>query len=348
MTKTIKRGKGSEACPRGYYALYDHPNCNNSVPGRVLVADESVGNFRDAGDSSFNDSVTCVVNKTTRTLELYEHEKSGGERVDIPPGGPYDLRYIKNANGKSLSDLVSSTRLGDPPSPGLIEGFRRLGYQVAGGKVDKDTGTGQGSSGPLGRVADLGFVATGGKMAGKDTQSEQVAAAEKKAAQKAAATPLVFGVSIKTAKEDWAGTDDDVLCRFQRADRKSEWVKLDSAANDFEAGSWRTYQVSMPGDFGTPQRIALKTSGDDKWLLEWVVVTLPDQTYLHAPYLNDTYIWISQGTPKVGEAGSWPWRHEADLYLGPGDKAVKGEKNPDAENAPETWGESMMKRVRGK
>ncbi|GAA3834873.1 hypothetical protein GCM10022403_079570 [Streptomyces coacervatus] len=334
MTKKIIRAKGSDACPRGHYALYDHPNCNNSVAGRVLVADESVGSFGEAGDGSMNDSVTSVVNKTTRTLQLYEHGNGTGERLDIPPGGPYDLREVRNEKGRGLNDVVSSTRLGDPPSSGLLDRFRRLGYQTAGGSVDKDSGKGQGSSGPLGGLADLGFVASGGKMAGKDTQSEQVAAAEKAAAAKAA-TPVVYAVRILTADEHEAGTTDDIHVRFRRGDRESDWVLLDlKGERDLRRGFDDTYRISAPGDFGDPKRIEFKTSGTDDWLLKWINVTSPDgKSIWHCPLLNSTKVWLTQDAKTMDdkEDGYYWAVNEVSLFLGPGEWAVEGESNPDGE-----------------
>ncbi|WP_158692708.1 PLAT/LH2 domain-containing protein [Streptomyces roseochromogenus] len=339
MTVKVIRAKGSDVCPSGSYALYEHPNCNGSVEGRVVIADESIAkNFGEIGDRGFSDTATCVVNKTKRTLELFQHPDLKGECLKVPPGGPYDLRELKNERGACLNDDVSSTRIGDVPSQGLINQFRNSGYQVFGGKVDKETGNAEGASGMFGAFANVGYVATGGKIAGKDQQAEQVAAAEKAAAAKAAAREVLYEVRIITAKDDWAGTDADVFCQFARGDRKSGWTKLDKPNyNDFEKGDDDTYSVYAPGDFGDPKHIEFKVENkDDMWLLQWVTVKPWGHgsrgPVWHCPLLNDTKVWMHTKNLAPGEgAGGLTVGAQVSLFLAPGESAVKGEPNPDAE-----------------
>ncbi|KUL42767.1 PLAT/LH2 domain-containing protein [Streptomyces regalis] len=308
-----------------------------------MIADESIAkNFGEIGDGSFSGMATSVVNKTKRTLELFEHPDLKGECLKVPPGGPYELRDIKNERGASLNDHVYSARLGDLPFQGLINRFRNTGYQAFGGKVDKESGKAEGASGGvIGAVANLGYVATGGKMAGKDQQSELIAAQERAAA--AAVKPLRYVVRVITRKLDRSGTDDDVFCQFARGDRKSGWVKLDTPRyNDFEKGDDDEYEVTTPGHFGDPQRVEFKISGDDKWLLQWVNMRNwgnKDSTR-HCPLLNVTKVWLSTAHFELGEgAGGIHPGAEISLFLALGADAVQNEPNPDAEK----WARAMTK-----
>ncbi|MBT2453148.1 hypothetical protein J7F03_40280 [Streptomyces sp. ISL-43] len=143
MTVKVIDGKGSGACPQGYYALYEHPHCNGSANGRVLIADQSMDDHHMGPPIDFRSTATCVVNRSSRTLELFQRPGLQGERLPVPPGGPYDLRELKNENSSSLNDAVCSTRLGEPPSETLLGKFRKAGHQVTGGKVDQGPAVGR-------------------------------------------------------------------------------------------------------------------------------------------------------------------------------------------------------------
>lgn len=347
MTIKVIEGNGSEACPQGYYALYEHPNCNGTAKGRVLIADQSMDDHHMGAPVNFRDTATCVVNRTSRTLELFQSPGLQGERLNVPPGGPYDLRELKNEHSKSLNDDVSSTRLGDPPSDSLLSKFRKAGYQVSGGKVDQETGEGQAGDSITSTLRNIGFVGTGGKVAGKDKQKkqdEQLAAQEKAAAEKAARTSQTYQVRIKTADERDAGTDDDVHCRFRRGDRVSGWVLLDRPnERDLRAGFNDWYDITVPGDFGAPKRIEFKTSGTNDWLLEWLVVQTTDQeSQWHCPMLDRTKVWLSKDAPPTAELedrGHFYAQTSVSLFLAPGRQPVENEPNPDYEAWGRTPGE---------
>lgn len=353
MTIKVIEGNGSEACPQGYYALYEHPNCNGTAKGRVLIADQSMDDHHMGAPVNFRDTTTCVVNRTSRTLELFQRPGLQGERLTVPPGGPYDLRELKNEQSKSLNDDVSSTRLGDPPSDSLLSKFRKAGYQVSGGKVDQETGEGQAGDSITSTLRNIGWVGTGGKVAEKDKQkkqSDQLAAQEKAAAEKAAKTPQTYQVKIKTAGDSDAGTTDDIHCRFRRGERVSEWVNLDRPAQaDLRAGYDDWYDLAVPGDFGAPKRIEFKTNGTDDWLLEWVIVQTTDQkSQWHCPMLNLTKVWLSKDAPpnpELVDRGHFYAQKSVSLFLALGYQPVKDEPNPDYQawgrtpgEPPDQWG----------
>ncbi|MFD7238977.1 peptidase inhibitor family I36 protein [Streptomyces syringium] len=160
---------GSEACPDGHYALYEHANYNRPKPGKAsptrgqtVIADESVPSLN--GYHSHADLTTSVVNKTGRDLELFIDGEFRGESMTVGAGQSIDQLP------PPFDNAISSSRLTQTPAPagsggvqGVVGGLRDKTYQVTGGKVTEPGKAEAGSDG-IGMLRDWAFEAFGGEI----------------------------------------------------------------------------------------------------------------------------------------------------------------------------------------
>ncbi|MFE1774733.1 RICIN domain-containing protein [Streptomyces sp. NPDC059008] len=108
MTVKIFEGSGVEACPKGWYAVYEHEDFNAKERGRVLLSDQTLGDVRAFG---FEGRVLSVVDHTEQSLAL--HVEPGfkgfagqvGPRDELPSIAEKDTREIDD-----LGAIVGASR----------------------------------------------------------------------------------------------------------------------------------------------------------------------------------------------------------------------------------------------
>ncbi|MGW2601999.1 RICIN domain-containing protein [Streptomyces klenkii] len=112
MTVKIFEGSGAEACPKGWYALYEHEDFNTKERGRVLLSDQTLGDVRAFG---FEGRVLSVVDHTEQSLALHVEVDFTGFAAQV---GPRDeLASIAEKDTREIDDLgaivgASRTTLG--------------------------------------------------------------------------------------------------------------------------------------------------------------------------------------------------------------------------------------------
>jgi hypothetical protein len=120
MTVRIIRGQGVDACPPGYWALYDNVAFNQSGPADILIGDASAANLKDVG---FNDRASSFVNRTDHTIVLCDDADYGGRHIGVPPGRSEKLivheRTIRpylfsDEEVGDMNDAVSSVQVREP------------------------------------------------------------------------------------------------------------------------------------------------------------------------------------------------------------------------------------------
>lgn len=79
-------------------------------------------------------------------------------------------------------------------------------------------------------------------------------------------------ITVRTADEFCAGTDEDVYICLNGSVCSSGFIKLDNENNNFERGCEDVFYYSSGGRLGTLKSIDLKYEGDDLWCCEWVRV----------------------------------------------------------------------------
>ncbi|WP_116215280.1 RICIN domain-containing protein [Streptomyces olivoreticuli] len=100
MTVKIFEGSGVEACPKGWYALYEHEDFNTKERGRVLLSDQTLG---DLGAFGFDGRVLSVVNHTEQSVALHVEPDSKGFAAQV---GPRDeLRSIADKDTREIDGL---------------------------------------------------------------------------------------------------------------------------------------------------------------------------------------------------------------------------------------------------
>lgn len=77
-----------------------------------------------------------------------------------------------------------------------------------------------------------------------------------------------YDVSIQTGNVDGAGTDADVHIKLFGSQGVTNGNLLDSADNDFEANSYRTYSINRTGELGTIQKVQIWHDNNGKYP-EW-------------------------------------------------------------------------------
>jgi hypothetical protein len=158
MVVRVLKAQGEEACPDGYWALYDDAQFNRTGGwGRVLISNQDVPDLKVFG---FNDNASSVVNKAGRNLELHEDTDYQGE-WGLFGGKAADLTQIRlkaedRPNGMggtyqadvSFNDAVSSVRFRVMPAEaGDYKQVRDGTYtltNVGSGKVLEVSGSGAG------------------------------------------------------------------------------------------------------------------------------------------------------------------------------------------------------------
>ncbi|MER7348229.1 RICIN domain-containing protein [Streptomyces aurantiacus] len=120
MTVRIIRGQGPDACPWGYWALYENKRYNEDGPADILISDSSVWNLKDVG---FNDRTSSYVNRTRYSITLYDDAGFEGRQFGVGSGDQYHHviheRTIRPYFGSEeevgdMNDAVSSVRLREP------------------------------------------------------------------------------------------------------------------------------------------------------------------------------------------------------------------------------------------
>ncbi|MFG2911462.1 RICIN domain-containing protein [Kitasatospora sp. NPDC048298] len=120
MTVRIIRGKGVDACPQGYWALYDDVGFNKNGPADILIGDASVTNLKDVG---FNDRASSYVNRTGHNIALYDDADYGGRRIGVSFSAAEKLvvheRTIRpylfsDEEVGDMNDAVSSVQVFEP------------------------------------------------------------------------------------------------------------------------------------------------------------------------------------------------------------------------------------------
>ncbi|MFJ4191089.1 RICIN domain-containing protein [Kitasatospora sp. NPDC089509] len=120
MTVRIIRGQGVDACPPGHWALYDDVEFNRKGPADILIGDASAGNL---GEVGFDGRASSYVNRTGRTISLYDDAGYGGRRIDVLPGRAerlvVDQRTVRpyvysNEEVGDMNDAVSSVEVREP------------------------------------------------------------------------------------------------------------------------------------------------------------------------------------------------------------------------------------------
>ncbi|WP_327350402.1 RICIN domain-containing protein [Streptomyces sp. NBC_01304] len=120
MTVRIIRGQGPDACPWGYWALYENKQYNESEPADILISDTSVWNLKDVG---FNDRASSYVNRTRYTISLYDDAGYEGRERGVGSGSQYHhviherttRPYLfSDEEVGDMNDAVSSVRLREP------------------------------------------------------------------------------------------------------------------------------------------------------------------------------------------------------------------------------------------
>ncbi|MEV7601862.1 RICIN domain-containing protein [Kitasatospora sp. NPDC089797] len=142
MTVRIIRGQGVDACPQGYWALYDDVEFNKKGPADILIGDASVSNLKEVG---FNDRASSYVNRTGQVVVLYDDAGYGGRRIGVLPGRAERLvvnertvrPYIfSNEEVGDMNDAVSAVEVqgGAPARRGPVAGTYAV-TNVHSGKV---------------------------------------------------------------------------------------------------------------------------------------------------------------------------------------------------------------------
>ncbi|MFB7629589.1 RICIN domain-containing protein [Streptomyces sp. NPDC056149] len=112
MTVKIFEGSGVEVCPKGWYAVYEHEDFNAKERGRVLLADQTLGDVRAFG---FDGRVLSVVNHTEQSLAL--HVEAGFKGFAAQVGPRDELGSLAEKDTREIDDLgaivgASRTTLG--------------------------------------------------------------------------------------------------------------------------------------------------------------------------------------------------------------------------------------------
>lgn len=142
MTVRIIRGQGVDACPVGYWALYDNVAYNKGGPADILIGDASAPNLKDVG---FNDRASSYVNRTNYSIAMYEEAGYGGRKVATGPGQYRELVVHERTTRPypfsdeevgDMNDAVSSVRVYEPdPEPARLGTGLYTLVNVASGKA---------------------------------------------------------------------------------------------------------------------------------------------------------------------------------------------------------------------
>ncbi|MEV4502610.1 RICIN domain-containing protein [Streptomyces klenkii] len=155
MTVKIIKASGADACPEGWWALYDDTDFNTRGGGwgRVLIGDQSLPDLKPLG---FSDRASSLVNRTGGYAVFYENaEESGkgmsadsqpGKSLNVPPGEQVsDLSRAELSSGAkwyaggtvlsdSWSDQISQVVVDAPAERVLAPGVYTV-TNVGSGKV---------------------------------------------------------------------------------------------------------------------------------------------------------------------------------------------------------------------
>ncbi|MFD9637453.1 RICIN domain-containing protein [Streptomyces violascens] len=112
MTVRVFEGSGVGVCPKGWYALYEHEDFNATERGRVLLADQPLGDVRAFG---FEGRVLSVVDHTEQSLAL--HVEAGFHGFAGQVGPRDELASVADKDTREIDDLgaivgASRTTLG--------------------------------------------------------------------------------------------------------------------------------------------------------------------------------------------------------------------------------------------
>ncbi|GAA0435271.1 RICIN domain-containing protein [Streptomyces luteireticuli] len=102
MTVRMVEGSGTQICPKGWYALYEHEEFNSEESGRVLISDQSLGDVKAFG---FDGRIRSAVNRTEQSFALHVEADFKGFAAQV---GPRDeLKSLADRDTREIDGLGS-------------------------------------------------------------------------------------------------------------------------------------------------------------------------------------------------------------------------------------------------